>query len=159
MDAAKDVKEGKYLKTGEKMYLDTALNYISYTLNYKYGFHTSPYRSIKFDTVLVTIPILANENKTLIVDALSGYDEAETNSRLIYSQLSDSRKKVIGFVVQNAGITTNGQAITARIIMEIGYGTPIIVNSFGPNDQYWWTREGGNCSDPNNIVPGLGAPV
>lgn len=161
MDAAKDVKEGKYLKSGEKMFLDSALYYISATLNYKYGYHTVQYEQLKLDTVMVTIPILAAEGKTYVVDALAGYNNAVSKIRFKYSQNTATNKKTVGFIIQYAGYNTTNDSVKARVITQIGYGdmitqlTAMYDWQFGETDQYWWLENSQNCY---NGTGGFGAP-
>jgi hypothetical protein len=158
MDAAQDVKDGKMLKDGEKMLIDSALYYISTTLNYKYCFPGSNFGISKSDTSLVKIPILASEGKTLLVDALSAYNLSVEKVRLRYRAITSSNKHLLACVVQNAGVTPGNDTIIARVISQTGYGAPIANTGFGSNDQYWWSINGGNCVDPNYTEPGMGAP-
>lgn len=144
MDAAKEVKEGKYLKSREKMELDSALYYISATLNYKYGYATEPFGKLKLDTVMVNIPYIASEGKTYIVDALEGYNITIEKIRLKYLSIVNSKKVLIGCVIQNAGLTNNNDSIKVRVIAEFGSGQAAPVY-FDPTDEYWWHRDSWRC--------------
>jgi hypothetical protein len=156
MDAAQEVKDGKYLKSGEKMFLDSALYYISTTLNYKYCFPCSKFRISKSDTSLVKIPILASEGKTLLIDALSAFNESVEKVKLRYRAIASTNKHLLACIVQNAGVTPGNDTIIARVISQTGYGAPMAITAFGPNDQYWFSSGGGKCTNPP--VPGEGAP-
>ncbi|MEI8047019.1 MAG: hypothetical protein WCI92_06550 [Bacteroidota bacterium] len=143
MDAAKDVKEGNYLKSGEKMYLDSALYYIGSTLNYKYGFSAEPFNKLTLDTVYVNIPYIAAEGKTYIVDALQGYNLTVDQLRLKYQNISSSKKFLIGCVIQNAGMTSNNSSIIVRVIGQFGSDQPTAPISY--DAAYWWERNSYKC--------------
>jgi hypothetical protein len=148
MDAAQEAKKGKYLKTGEKMVVDSALLYIGNTLNYKYGFVTQKFRELKDDTVMVNIPYLIAEGKTFLVDALISYNMAVEKIKLKYLEKPETIKNLVCCVVQNAGLTDNLDSIKVRIIAQIGLGQPII-----PTQEvgYWWSRYGGDCSGIGDV--------
>jgi len=69
---AKDVKEGKILKSGEKMPIPDAIDFIDESFNYEYVFHTEPYGDILTVSTEVILPIIVGENKTYSVDAAAG---------------------------------------------------------------------------------------
>lgn len=156
MKAAKELEKGRYMKSGEKMFLDSALYYIGTTLNYEYCFPGSNFGISKSDTSLVKIPILASEGKTLLVDALSAYNLSVEKVRQRYRAITSSNKHLLACIVQNAGVTPGNDTIIARVISQTGYGAPMAITAFDPNDQYWFSTGGGSCANPP--VPGEGAP-
>lgn len=145
MNSATDFKEGKILKNGEKMYLDSALYYISATLNYKYCFNAEQIGKFKLDTIEVQIPIIAAESKTYVVDALAGYNLAVEKIRIKYKLITGENKKLVGCMVQNKGINTSNDTITFMITAQISTGISPPQLLFGDEDQYWWTRDSQNC--------------
>lgn len=152
MNAAKDVKEGKILKDDNKMLIDSALYYISATLNYKYCHHTEYSGKFLQDTVYVKIPILAAEGKTLLVDALKGYNASLEGIRAKYARILNSDKKITGCMVNNLGITQGGDSLNIQIVSQFRYaiGQNLLLNNqtqfqFGENEKYWWLRDSYNC--------------
>ncbi|MFZ4707149.1 MAG: hypothetical protein ACOYMF_14180 [Bacteroidales bacterium] len=165
MNSAKNLEEGKYFKDGEKMYLDSALYFISATLNYKYCFHSENFGKLILDTVYVRIPILEVEDKSFIVDALAGYNEAIEKVRLIFVKLNGDNKKLVGCVVQNKGKETGNfisaisnftsdKAIVIRVIAQIGIGIASSNPPLVPGEAYWWQRDSWKCDG----IGDLGAP-
>ncbi len=154
MDAAKDVKEGKILKSGEKMLVDSAVYYISATLNYKYCYQAYNYKSREYDTVYVTIPILANEGKTLIVDALYGYNQAVQKLRSNHMQIASPQKKLLGCMVSNVGFTSNSDSIHIKIISLTGVGVVPNVDDQPAWPSFWYQQNTWQCNGNASI----GAP-
>lgn len=153
-------KNGKLLKNSEKMPIDSALFYISAAFNYTYCFPHSDYNKVKFDSAFIKIPILDQEGKTWLVDALSAYNHSIGEIREKYKAIEDVTKNLLAVVVQVVGMTSSNDSIITRFISLTGFGTRIVPQgSFGINDQYWWTTDGGNCTDIYNIEPGVGAPI
>jgi hypothetical protein len=154
MDAAKDMKEGKYLKSGEKMALDSALYYISASLNITYGFPELLLTHTKLDETIITLPIVGTEGKTYIVDALTSYNQARSNIKTHVLALNKPNMKTLGFIVENLGINDTNSEITLKITTQIGYGSTFIPTAqlttvtdwgFTEEDQYWWLRNSYNC--------------
>jgi len=143
MDAAKDVKEGKYLKSGEKMFLDTALLYIESSLNYKYSYTNEKFKDYYIQEVEVIIPYLSAENKTYVVDAVQAYNLTLQKFREIYQTINFGNKKFYMCSINNWGTTNNGNSITIKATAYFGYGTRIAqsANEIG----YSWLVDGGDC--------------
>ena len=154
MDGAKAVKEGKYLKTGEKMLLDSALYYIGATLNYKYCYQAYNYKSRKFDIVYITIPILANQGKALIVDALCGYNEAVQKLKSNYTLIASSQKKLLACMVSNAGFTTNIDSLRIKIISLTGVDVLPNIDDQPAWPSFWYQQFSFQCNGNANV----GAP-
>lgn len=148
MNSAKDVEEGKILKSGEKMSIDSAINCISNTLNYVYCFGDATFRQIKTDTVLIKIPILSNENRTYIVDALDGYNLSVDKIRQKYMRISGTNKHLLCCVVQNAGANSSNDSVIMRVIAQVGTGVNSNTSSnYTDEEQYWWYNSSWNCYD------------
>jgi hypothetical protein len=154
MDAAKNLKEGKYLKSGEKMFLDSALYYISASLNVTYGFPEQILNHTNLDETTINLPIVGTEGKTYVVDALTGYNQARSNIKNHVLALNKPNMKTLGFIVENLGVNNTNTAITLKITTQIGYGSSFIptaqvttVNDWGftEENQYWWLRNSYNC--------------
>lgn len=153
MSAAKDVKEGKYLKSGEKMVLDSAIYYIGNTLNYKYGFVSEPYAHMIYDTTEIVIPFLSNERKAYLVDVLNCYNITVNKLRQHYIKIIDERKFLIGCVVKNTDWVIGHDSIRIKVIGRFGYGQPLTPSA---NIEGWWfERDSHNCE---NTVYDIGAP-
>ena len=164
MDAAKDVKEGKYLKSGEKMALDSALYYISASLNITYGFPELLLTHTKLDETIITLPIVGTEGKTYIVDALTSYNQARSNIKNHVLALNKPNMKTLGFIVENLGVNNTNSQITLKITTQIGYGSSFISTAqqttvtdwgFTEENQFWWLRNSINCYDGEGLE---GAP-
>ncbi len=153
MEAAKDVKEGKYLKSGEKMVLDSAIYYIGNTLNYKYGFVSEPYAHMIYDTAEIVIPFLSNEGKAYLVDVLDCYNITVTKLRQHYSQIINERKFLIGCVVNSTNWVVGHDSITISVIGRFGYGQPVTPSA--SLEGYWYERDSHNCE---NTIYDMGAP-
>jgi hypothetical protein len=156
MDAAQDVKEGKILKSGEKMLLEDAIYDISASLNVSYGFPEQLLDHTILDETIISLPIIANEGKTFVVDALTGFNSARSTIKSHILANGKSNAKTLGFVVENLGINNTNTAITIKITTQIGYGSsfsPIIQSTtstdwgFTEASQYWWLRNSQNCYD------------
>ncbi len=153
-------KEGKLLKSTEKMSIDTALYNIGAAFNYAYCFPHGDYAYVKFDTAYVKIPVLDQNTKTWLSDALSAYNLSISKVTEKYKAIQGGNKKLLAVVVQNAGGSPANDTVLTRVIALTGFGTRIVPEgNFGPDDQYWWTADGGNCTDINNIEYGDGAPL
>jgi len=152
MDAAKDVKEGKYLKSGEKMIIDSAIYFISATLNYKYCHHMEHSGNYKQDTIIIKIPVLSAEGKTFVVDALIGYNASILGIRDKYAKIFDANKKLTGCMVKSLGVTDSGDTIQIQIISQFRYEfaqqSPNSYTTqfpFTNEENYWWLRDSQNC--------------
>lgn len=150
------LNEGSYLKNGEKVPIDTALFYISATLNYIYCDHTAQYRELLFDTIKLEIPIIGQEGKTFLVDALAGFNEAVTQARTKFKLANGLNKKLLNFAFLNAFFNESSNEIIVNFQMQFGTGNaPIISTSgFSTEEQYWWFRGSYNCFDGNNNFGG-----
>lgn len=153
-NAAHLLKDGKYLKTTEKMVIDSALYYIANTLNYKYGFVGESYSHLEFDTSIIALPYLDDEGKVYVVDALQCYNITLANLRQHYAGILNERKFLLCGVVQNLGPNEDNSAINIRVIGQFGSGAPYqpLVGAMG---EWWWERNSYNCGQ---TVWGTGAP-
>jgi len=144
MDAANEVKEGKYLKSGEKMFLDSALYYIESTMNYKYSYTNEKFKDYYISEVNLTIPYLSNENKTYVINALDAFNLIRQKIRNIYQQLNLENKKYYMCSIKNGGATNDGDSIIINAKVYFGYGRR--VNNPATNEVgYYWSIGGGNC--------------
>lgn len=144
MDAAKDVKEGKYLKSGEKMFLDSALYYIESSMNYKYSYTNEKFKDYYISEVNLTIPYLSAENKTYVINALDAFNLTLEKFRAIYQQLNLENKKYYMCSIRNGGATNDGDSIIINAKVYFGYGrrvTNISTSEVG----YYWCELGGDC--------------
>ncbi len=153
---ANDLNEGKLLKNAEKMPIDEAINQISATLNYIYGHHTASYGKFHYETITLRIPIIAQEEKTYLVDALAGYNDALTQIRAKIVLINGLNKKVLNIAFLDAVINESLNEIIVNFQMQVGTGNAPIIGSSGFNtaEQYWWVRESYNCFDGNNTLGG-----
>jgi hypothetical protein len=152
IDGAKEVKEGKYLKTGEKILINDALNVLESSMNYKYGFTNEKFKDYYSEEVEITIPFISSENKTFVIDAMQAFNATLQKFREIYQQINFENKKFYTCSIQNGGITNGGNSVIIKAKVYFGYGIPISpsVNEVGYN----WALNGGNCE----LMGQYGAP-
>lgn len=148
---AKDVKEGKILKSEDKMPIPDAINSIDESFNYQYVFHTEPYGDILTVSTEVILPIIVGENKTYSVDAAAGYNNAVSQVKTKYVSIQNTDKKLIGLIVKNLGVY-NTSNIKLRITAQIGIGKPAEGENY---DDWFWIRDSRNCE---GTVGQIGAP-
>lgn len=150
------LSEGSYLKNGEKVPIDTALFYISATLNYIYCDHTAQYRELLFDTIKLEIPIIGQEGKTFLVDALAGYNEVVSQAKTKYKKINNLNKKLINLSFLGSEINEGLNTINISLGLQVGVGNaPVLGTSgFSTEEQYWWVRGSYNCFDGNNNLGG-----
>lgn len=142
------LSEGSYLKNGEKVPIDTALFYISATLNYIYCDHTAQYRELLFDTIKLEIPIIGQEDKTFLVDALAGYNEVVSQAKTKYKKINNLNKKLINLSFLGSEINEGLNTINISLGLQVGVGNAPVISAFGvfdEEDQFWWTRDSWNC--------------
>lgn len=154
---ANDLKEGRLLKNAEKMPIDTALYYISATLNYTYCYHTAKSGKLHMDTITIKVPILGMEEKTFLVDALAGYNDAVAKARAKYAKIDGLTKKLINIAFLNAEINQGMDTVKVSLGLQIGTGNGQTIGSYGffnENEQYWWLRDSQNCFDGNYLSGG-----
>ncbi len=154
---ATDLKAGKLLKNAEKMPIDTALYYISATLNYTYCYHTANYGKLHMDTITIKVPILGMEEKTFLVDALAGFNDAVAKARAKFVKIDELTKKPINVAFLNAEINQDMDTVSFSLGLQIGIGNGQTISSsgsFNVNEQYWWLRDSQNCFDGNEFSGG-----
>lgn len=155
MNAAKVARTHNNTKatSSEMVSLDSAIYYVDATLNFKYGFASEPYGKLHFDTVVVKLPLVADNKKVYLNDALSAYNSTIDKLRIKFTNLSGTKKNFMGCVVQNAGRTTGNDSIIVRVIGQFG------INAYQPynlnEDGFWWARNSFNC---RQTEVGEGAP-
>ncbi|MBL7904105.1 MAG: hypothetical protein JNL22_03690 [Bacteroidales bacterium] len=154
---ATDLKAGKLLKNAEKMPIDTALYYISATLNYTYCYHTANYGKLRMDTITIKVPILGIEEKTFLVDALAGFNDAVAKARAKFVKIDELTKKLINVAFLNAEINQDMDTVSLSLGLQIGIGNGQTISSsgsFNVDEQYWWLRDSQNCFDGNYLSGG-----
>jgi len=150
---AKDVKEGKILKSGDKMPIPDAIAYIDESFNYQYVFHMQPFGDIKTVSAEVILPIIPSEEKTYTVDAAAGYNDAVSQIRTKYKELLIGDKELIGIIIENKGLY-NSNSIKLLVTAQIGFGFPVLAQS---GMDWWWIRDSKSC-DGSITGTGAGAP-
>ncbi len=150
---SKDVKEGKILKSSEKMPIQDAVAYIDETFNYQYVFHMEPFGDIKTVTAEVILPIIPAEDKAYTVDAAAGYNDAVSQIRTKYQDFISGDKKLIGIIIENKGLY-NSNSIKLLVTAQIGIGQPVLAQS---GLDWWWLRDSKSC-DGTTTGTGAGAP-
>jgi len=148
---AKDVKEGKILKSGEKMPIPDAIANIDESLNYEYVFHTESYGDIITETIEIILPIIPAEDKTYTVDAAVGYNDAVSKISSKYRDIVNGDKKLIGIIVENKGLY-NSNSIKLMVTAQIGIGQPVFSDE---GKDWWWIRDSRSCDE---TISGIGAP-
>jgi len=152
-EAANDLKDGKYLKSGEKMLIEDAILSIESAMNYKYSYTHVKFKDYYVQEVEFEIPFLAAEGKTFVIDALQGYNTARQKFREIFQSINLSNKNFYMCSLKNTGITTNGAAVKVKATVYFGYGikiAPSAANEIG----YHWFLDGGDCE----LMGQYGAP-
>jgi hypothetical protein len=154
IDLAQNVKEGKILKSDEKIPIADAISFIDETFNYEYCQSTTNYKEINQISVNVMLPILSIEEKTYLVDAALAYNDAVMQIRSSYIAIADNKKNLLGVKVKQISIDPNGAYITIQVTGIVGIGSAPIVNSNDPFE-FWWS-EGSNSCDLS--ITDIGAP-
>lgn len=158
MFKAHKYSEGNIFKNNEKLPIQDAIEYISNTFNYEYCFPFSKNNYGKRGFVQVKIPIIAAEEKTYLVDALSAYNTSVEKVRTEYKKLNEQGKNLICIVVSPDTIIND--TLFAKIIYNIGFGNVTTANyPYDNNEQYWYTENGGNCSVLLPPPSSDGAPI
>ncbi|PKP48720.1 MAG: hypothetical protein CVT94_07575 [Bacteroidetes bacterium HGW-Bacteroidetes-11] len=152
-EAANDLKDGKYLKSGEKMLIEDAILSIESAMNYKYSYTHVKFKDYYVQDVEFEIPFLATEGKTFVVDALQGFNTARQKFREIFQAINLSNKNFYMCSLKNNGIATNGAAVKVKATVYFGYGNRNVqaaTNEIG----YYWLIDGGDCE----LMGQYGAP-
>lgn len=153
IELANNAKEGKILKSGEKIPIEDALAYIDETFNYEYCHHSTNFRSIKNVSIFIDIPIISIEEKIYLVDAVMAYNDAVTAIRNKYNQLTDGVTKLLNVQVKEIGIDPTEQYITVEIIGIVGIGIAPVVST--SEMEYFWNRGSSSC---DYQLSNIGAP-
>lgn len=143
-ESANDLKDGKFLKTGEKMLIEDAILTIESAMNYKYSFTHVKFKDYYIQDVEFEIPFIATEQKTFVVDALQGFNTARQKFREIYKALNLSNKNFYMCSLKNNGITANGGAVKVKATVYFGYGNRIVQTATNETG-YYWLIDGGDC--------------
>lgn len=158
---AKAVKEGKILKSGEKMPIEEAINYIESSFNYAYCFPDPGYVKLLEIKTDIKIPVLSTEDKVYLVDALTAYNNAVSASRAKYITVAETTKRLFALCVNNKGVDLSGDNIDVEITGIIAIGSrPMYILNEDENPGFWWTNGGGSCEwePPHDPIFGIGAP-
>jgi hypothetical protein len=142
------LKEGHYLKNSEKVPIDTALYYISATLNYVYCNHTAAYGKINLDTITFSLPVIASEGKAYLVDALEGYNTAVERVRGEYIKIDKTTRQLINIAFIGSEMNFPQKAVDLSFEIQTGIDNAPTITAYGffdDEEQYWWFRDTENC--------------
>lgn len=152
-----DHQNGIYLKSSEKIQIDSAIWYIDATLNYTYADAGHAFARLHRDT-LYTEMSLVNDYEAAYEEVFDAYDTFLTGlSYHYYEEVEGDNKQFIMARVDNMGpLPGNKQKL--RIITLTGTGTLLQADEFGNDEAYYWDRNATMTCVPIP-EPGDGAPI
>ncbi len=147
-------KSGAYLKSDERIQIDSAIWYIDATLNYTYANGNHPFARLHWDTLFIEMDIL-NSYEAMYQQVFDGYDASLYGVSDKYHAIDGENKQFMMAMVEDMG-PLPGNKRNLRIITVTGTGTLEHSGDFGDNEAYRWNR---NASTSCNNTPASGAPV
>ncbi len=151
-DAYSSFQNGKLLKSGQKIDLDSVIWYIDGAINYNYASGEFSFGKFHKDTVYVEVALDPNM-KAMIEDVLKLYGESLQLIGSKYYAISGENRKFVMATVSDAGTLPNGKR-KLKIATLTGTGFPVSGN-FGPDENYKYNRGAlYNCDG----IPSSGAP-
>jgi len=159
LDLSEQQRQGVYLKSSNRITVDSAIYYIGVTIKYTYCFPTSVYNKTIWDTTYISFPVDQQSGDVLDSDVIDAYIDCVDSVRILYSAISNTTKKLISVVLQDLGTNANHNR-SIRVIAQIGTGSTSlsILNSntgFNEDDEYLYVDGSFKCDESN---PGFGAP-
>ena len=159
LDLSEMMKNGAQLKTGSKISVDSARFYIGATMKYTYCFPTSIYNNSIWDTTLISFPVDQQLGDVLYDDAVAAYNDCVDSVRAKYRAISDTTKKLIGFVLKDLGTNSSfNREIMVIAQFGVGNSTSSMRDSngnFSVDDEYYYVDGSYRCDETHL---GTGAP-
>lgn len=151
-DAYSSFQNGKLLKSGQKIDLDSVIWYIDGAINYNYASGEFSFGKFHKDTVYVEVALDPNM-KAMIEDVLKLYGESLQLIGSKYYAISGENRKFVMATVSDAGTLPNGKR-KLKIATLTGTGFPISGNF--ENDENYKYNKGAlyNCDG----ILSMGAP-
>lgn len=150
--AAKQKREGAWLKTERHYSYSDAYDQIGGTLNYAYTFPDNTNGCVDTYEVGISIPASVQDDITES-NLLDGFNDAVDALRDKYKDIEHPGKTLVGITGVNLGVI-NGKLVI-NLTALIGYGDPVTSGVFDPSDSWRYLTNGGTCADP---LSGEGAP-
>jgi hypothetical protein len=136
-----DMVNSGYLKTGEAISIEEAVEYTKGTLNLEYGCASYEFE-IAHRTSFDLAVELNTEGKIDLTEAIDRYNEALGEIKAFYGSISAQQKQLIGVVVNLKEIQEEKIIVTFKPTV----GTPpISIMNFGTTDWWEWGFEYGKC--------------
>lgn len=145
LTAAKQKREGSWLKTERHFSFATAFDEIGGTLNYAYTFPANTNGCVDTYKVQISIPV-SSQNDITETNLLDGYNDALDALRDEYQDMVRAGKTLIGVTGVNQGVINGNLVISLTAL--IGYGSPISSGVFDQSSAWRYSSNGGTCADP-----------
>lgn len=138
-----------HLKSGEEMSVDSALWYLSSTVNFTYGDGSRDFTEFWKDTSYLSLPV--NNGKISESEIYNKYIEIVDNLRSQYQASSKENKQLISATI--CALELAPTQLQCQVIATFAYGNPYY-GLFDFNDidywGYWWLDVPGICEGPNS---------
>lgn len=149
-------KNGIYLKSDEKIQIDSAIWYIDATLNFTYANGNHPFARLHWDTLFIEMDIL-NSYEAMYQQVFDGYDASLYGVSDKYHDIPEENKQFMMAMVEDMG-PLPGNKRNLRIITVTGTGTLVHSGDFGQGEAYSWDRNATlDCKEIPD--PASGAPI
>lgn len=149
-----DFKNGKLLKSGDKIDKDSVIWYIDAAINFNYASGVYSFERLHHDTVYVEVQ-LDTEMKALFTDVFESYSKSLLRIGEKYYDITGESKKFIMATVSDAGPLPDGKR-KLRVTTLTGTGLATQSGDFGVNESYHYDRDVlVNCAGQ----AALGAPL
>jgi hypothetical protein len=149
-----DHKNGIYLKSDEKIQIDSAIWYIDATLNYTYANGNHSFARLHWDTLFIEMDIL-NSYQAMYQHVFDGYYASLYGVSDKYHAISEENKQFMMAMVEDMG-PLPGNKRNLRIITVTGTGTLNHSGDFTQDEAYLWNR---NATTDCSYEPANGAPI
>jgi hypothetical protein len=133
-----DHKNGIYLKSDEKIQIDSAIWYIDATLNFTYANGNHPFARLHWDTLFIEMDIL-NSYEAMYQQVFDGYGASLYGVSDKYHAISEENKQFMMAMVEDMG-PLPGNKRNLRIITVTGSGTLQQSGDFDTSEAYRWHR-------------------
>ena len=138
------LRENPQFKSGETIEVDSAVWYMTASLNYTYARAGSDFANIISDSTKITVP--TNGEELLLDDLPAVYQQFLDSLRAKYHAIQSVNKNLIMVNMIAEETTENGTEVT--LYSATGEGTPTYTYGlFGAEDYWYWWYELGKCGN------------
>lgn len=146
--AFRDMVNSGYLKTGEAISIEEAVEYLEGALNLDYGCASYEFEIAHRTSFDLEIELNA-EGKIDLTEAIARYEEALDETKAFYGTVSALQKQLIGVDVNLKETLAQKIIVTCKPTV----GTPpISIMNFGTTDWWEWGFGNGKCGGYENPI-------